>query len=469
VPLTDTSMYRRRDDVVAEMVAQLVAAIPDAYTGEDGTLRIIIEIESGQLENLYLAHQLLLEDIYVTTATSPALQRHGEVYGLAMKQGTKSTGTLQFEGDGGTYVPIGTEVGYDPGSGLDVVYFNSTTDGTVPNPGDPDPPAVALNTAAGNLNGTYEYVITFTTASGETLPSDVSATVNPVSQQANLTAIPVGNVGTLTRRIYRDLDGSGIFRLVHEIADNVTTVWTDNVTDAVMNAGALAPSVDTAHRVAVLGESQQPGLEGNVGIGTITELTNAPAALTGVTNTTAFTGATDPEDTEDFRTRLLNFIRSPGTGSPSDLQAWAENVNGVESATVFPGDPGPGEVTVRISGPGGTVPAAQTVTDVQDALVALDLANLTIHTATFTPVPTNVTVDATPSGSYTLSDITPSVTTAIQDYINSLSVGETLKISGIIDAVFGLPGVDDVVVTTPGANQTTAAGSKRTPGTISVT
>src|SRR4051812_36494758 len=158
MPITDTSMYRRRVDIVAEMVSELVAAIPDAYTGEDGVTRITIEIEAGQLENLYLAHQLLLEDMFVSTASANALQRHGTVYGMDLKLGTKSIGTLQFEGDGGTYIPIGTEVAYDPGSGLDVVYYNTTTDDTIPNPGDPTAPIAAINATAGNLNGIYEYV-----------------------------------------------------------------------------------------------------------------------------------------------------------------------------------------------------------------------------------------------------------------------------------------------------------------------
>ena len=58
---------------------------------------------------------------------------------------------------------------------------------------------------------------------------------------------------------------------------------------------------------------------------------------------------------------------------------------------------------------------------------------------------------------------------AISDYISGLGTGETLYVAGIIDATFGLGGVADVVVTTPSSNQTTAAGSKRTVGTITVT
>jgi uncharacterized phage protein gp47/JayE len=70
--------------------------------------------------------------------------------------------------------------------------------------------------------------------------------------------------------------------------------------------------------------------------------------------------------------------------------------------------------------------------------------------------------------SYTLGDVTAGVQAAIAAYINQLPVGATLYLSGIIDAVFGLPGIVDVVVTSPATNQTTAATHKKTPGTITV-
>lgn len=468
MPITDSSMYRQRADIVAEMLVQLLAAIPDAYTGEDGVTRIIFEIEAGQLENLYLAHQLLLEDMFISTASYQALIQHGDQYGLSFQQGTPSTGTLKFEGDGGTYIPIGTEVGYDPQNGLDVRYFTTITDGTIPNPGVPNAPTVAINAVAGNLNGVYEYVVTFVTATGETLSSAESAAISPVNQQANLTNIPLGGAGTTARRIYRDKNGAGNYRRVTEIANNTATTYTDNITDATVAGGAAVPTDDTAHQVTVNGQAEEPGVEGNVAIGVITELTNAPATLIGVVNPVAFTGASDPEDVEDFRSRLLSFIRNPQTGSPGDLKSWAENVAGVGSATVFPNDPANGSATVRITAPDGSVPSAGVIAAVQAELNSKDIANITIIVASFTPVTTAVTVDVTTLGTYTLADVTPAVQKAISDYIFQLEVGETMYLAGIIDAVYGLPGVADVVVTSPATNQTTAATSKRIPGTITV-
>lgn len=466
-------MFRTREEILAEMLAQLQGAIPDIHVGNDGVLYITFSIEAGQFENAFLGNQLVLNDIFITTASYQALRQHGIEKGLLMKEGTRAQGTLQFEGIGGTYVGVEAEVGYDPGSGLDVIYFQTIADGTIPNPGTPTAPTVAINATAGNLNGTYEYRVTYLTASGETLASADSLAVNPASQQVNLSAIPLGGPGTTGRRIYRDKNGAGTYRLVATIANNTATTYTDNITDAAVAASSLAPTVDTAHRISIAGEAIDPGLTGNVAIGTITSLVNVPAAVVGVTNTTAFAGGSDTEDTEDFRARLLRWVRSPQSGAPDDLQAWAEAVDGVESATVFPNDnmgtPTNGHTTVRISGPGGTIPGAGVIADVLAALQARDVINVTIHVGTFAAVATNVTVDVTTSGTYLLADVTPSVTAAITDYVNGLAVGETLTLSGIVAVVRPLPGISDVVVTTPATNQTTTSTQKRVAGVITVT
>jgi uncharacterized phage protein gp47/JayE len=473
MPITDETFFRTREDVLADMLAAFQAAIPDVYLGEDGILRILTDIEAGQYENVFLANQLLLEDLFIQTASIQALQRYGEMYGLLIDSGTNSSGTVTFTGEGGTYIPFGAEVGYDPGGGLDVIYFSTTIDGTIPNPGLPTAPTAAIIATAGNLNGLYEWVVTFVTAGGETLPSPISNAISPVNQQANLTVIPLGGTGTTARNIYRRKNGTGDFRLVTQIANNTATTYTDNVTDAVVNAAALAPTVNTAQRISLAAAAQEAGAEGNVIAGAIKILTNAPPTLTDVTNAAAFTGGSDPEDSEAYRQRLLQHVQNPQSGAPPDLKMWAEEVTGVETATVFPNDnlgsAQNGHVTVRISGPGGSVPDASVIAATLQALQDQDLATITIHVTTFTPVATNVTVDVTTSGSYTLPDVTINVQQEIAAYINSLQVGETLMLSGIIDAVFGLPGISDVTVTTPATNQTTTSTQKRTPGTITVT
>lgn len=463
-------MYRTRQDILDEMMTQLQGAIPDVYVGDDGILFIMFAIEAGQFENAFMANQFVLQDMFIQTASYTALLQHGEQYAIPLKDGTYSIGTLRFEGAGGTYLGIDTVVGYDSGTGLDMVYFTLLQDGTIPDPGEPDAP-VAAQGAAGGLNGTYEYLMTYLTTEGETLPSPISNAVTPSAQQVNLTNLRVGGSGTTGRRIYRDKGGVGTYRMVAQIS-NVGTTYADNIADATVAANTLAPTVDTAHRVSIPGISVGPGVNGNVAIGVVTSLTDVPSEVSAVINTTAFTGGSDPEDIESYRDRLLKNLRNAQTGSPADMKNWAEGIAGVETATIFANDNfgvvTPGHVTVRVTGENGAVPTQAILDAVYADLYARDLANIVIHVASFNPVVTNVTVDVTVSSGYVLGDITPSVQTAVSNYVNSLQVGETLYLSGIIAAVKPLVGIADVVVTTPAANQTTAATDKRVAGTITV-
>jgi hypothetical protein len=115
------------------------------------------------------------------------------------------------------------------------IYFNTQTPANAP--------TVAVNNTAGNLNGTYRYAVTFVTATGETQVSNVSASVNPVNQQVNLTNIPTGSSNVIARKIYRTTAGGFNLRLVTTINDNTTTTYTDNTPNS--SLGAYAPAYNT--------------------------------------------------------------------------------------------------------------------------------------------------------------------------------------------------------------------------------
>ena len=110
----------------------------------------------------------------------------------------------------------------------------------------PGAPTVAINATAGNLNGTYLYKVTFMGNGGETMGGTTSASVAPVNQQVNLTAIPTGPAGTIARSIYRTpVNGAdGSQALLITLSDNVTTIYTDNITDANL-ANISFPRVNT--------------------------------------------------------------------------------------------------------------------------------------------------------------------------------------------------------------------------------
>jgi uncharacterized phage protein gp47/JayE len=471
MPVEADVIYRTREQIVNDAMQRMQARIPDIWTSDDGMFRLFYEVLGEILEGVYLANQILRDNIFIQSANLVELRRHGEEYGLAIKAGAVATGSLRFSGAGGTVLDMGSEVSAEPVAGQPL-YYVTTAPATIPDPGVPTAPTAADSGSAGNpVAGTYEYVITFVTAGGETAQGASSTPLTiGAAHQINLTAIPLGGPGTTQRKIYRQRDGGG-YRFVAALANNTATTYTDNILEA--SLGAAPPVDSTAESVVVTAEAEEAGAAYNALVGTITGLADITDGVTDVTNTTAFIGGADEEDMEEFRDRLLSFVRSPHTGSKSDLELWAEEITGVEDATTFVNDNlgvvTAGHATTRVSGPNGSIPTAAVLDAVLANQQAKDIANITLHVATFTQLATNVTVDVTEAVGYTLAEITANVQQAIIDYINSVPVGGTVYVAGIVDAVFGLPGVANVAVTTPATDQTATNTQKRVAGTVSVT
>lgn len=471
------TIYKTRDEIVADVLASWEARIPSIITTEDSVVRILTEIFAEVTEQLFLQAQLTHDDIFIQTANSLALQRYGEEYGRSQKLGTLSTGTVRFDGAGGTFIPSGTQIGAPRASLDDMLIFETTEDATIPNPGVPTAP-VASEGGAGDLPaGTYEYVVTFLTDDGETLPSIPSNALaidggGFALTQIDLADIPLGGSGTTGRNLYRRVDG-GEWAFLAVIADNVTTDYVDDID----TSDGTPPSTSTAERITVDAQSTDVGLEYNANIGTITDLVGDPsngiiAGVASVVNLVSFTGASDPEDTETFRAKLLEWVRTPKSGAPDDLVVWATSVDGCESASVTKnvnpdGDPELGSVVVRISGPGGIIPSGDVVAAVLAELESHDLANITIYVATYEEDNIDVNVQITPVDPYTVDDLTSSVQVGVAAYINDLPPGATVYAAGILAAVFRLPFIANV--TTTFSDTTVTTDQKAVAGAIGVT
>jgi uncharacterized phage protein gp47/JayE len=403
--------------------------------------------------------------MFIQTANALALIRKGEEVGRPQKAGTIAAGSVRFSGVGGMFIPTGTIVSVDRPTLGDTLDFVTTEDGTIPDPGIPTAPT-ATDNGAGTLTGTFEYGVTFQTIDGETELGAISVPLVLAAHKTALTASPIGGPGTTERRIYRRVNG-GPWGWLHDLADNVTTVYNDN---GAVGAG-VPPSVSTAERVTVTAQSAQVGAVYNVAVGTITDISDAPANLDDVTNLVTFTGGTDQEDIEAFRQALLKWVRAPQTGSPSDLEVWAETVDGVESATCFnnvnlAGAATPGTAVVRISGPGGSIPDSAVEAAVLAVLEAHDLTNITILVGVNVAHVIDVAITVTLKAGFVLADVSQSVISAISQYILSVPVGGHVYVAGLEAAAFGLPGVATVQVTTPAADVALAATEKATVGTI---
>lgn len=96
-------------------------------------------------------------------------------------------------------------------------------------------PTLAINVAAGNINGTCYYSITYVTAVGETESGPWTSSISPASQKVDLSGIQVSpDPAVIARRIYRTPAGAAdpvLVKLVTTINDNTTTTYTDNLAD----------------------------------------------------------------------------------------------------------------------------------------------------------------------------------------------------------------------------------------------
>lgn len=114
----------------------------------------------------------------------------------------------------------------------------------------PGTPTVAIGSATG-ITGTYNYQVTFVTASGETEGGTVSSNVTVSNQKVDLSAIPTGTTGFVTaRKIYRSTTGPITPRkLVTTISDNTTTTYTDSTADG--SLGANLSNINTTASIRV--------------------------------------------------------------------------------------------------------------------------------------------------------------------------------------------------------------------------
>ena len=107
----------------------------------------------------------------------------------------------------------------------------------------PGPLTAALAGAgAGNVeNGAHRYRVTFVTADGETDGGTISAAVTvadkTVDGKVALTAIPTGGSLVTARKVYRTVAAGSTYLLLTTLADNTTTIYTDNTADGSLGAG----------------------------------------------------------------------------------------------------------------------------------------------------------------------------------------------------------------------------------------
>lgn len=111
--------------------------------------------------------------------------------------------------------------------------------------------------AAGVPNGTYSYYVTFrnSTTGHESNPHTTAAEITVSSSKIELTSIPVSADSQVDeRRVYRTTTGGAIFFLLATIADNTTTVFSDNNADSALLTSEVPLDNDVPNEFLIMEE-----------------------------------------------------------------------------------------------------------------------------------------------------------------------------------------------------------------------
>lgn len=103
--------------------------------------------------------------------------------------------------------------------------------------------AALAGAGAGNVdNGAHRYLAVFVTSTGKTQGGTVSAAVTVADKTVNgkvaLSGIPIGGALVTARELYRTSANGSTYLLLATLADNTTTVYTDNIADSALGVGA---------------------------------------------------------------------------------------------------------------------------------------------------------------------------------------------------------------------------------------
>jgi len=217
------------------------------------------------------------------------------------------------------------------------------------------------------------------------------------------------------------------------IADTTQAYWSVSANAYVLPAGIASGAVTV--------QAQNAGAQGNVNSGTITVLGTAIAGIDTVTNASAFTGGVDAETDDALKARFQLYIQGLREGTKSAVaSAIAGLQQGIqytltENKTLAGADQ-KGFFYVVIS------PFSSALHDaVYLAIDAIRPLSVTFEVYAASNVTANIAVTVTVQPGYTHATVAAAVQSAIQSFIGTIQIGQTLYWSQLYAVVYGVAGV----------------------------
>jgi uncharacterized phage protein gp47/JayE len=253
---------------------------------------------------------------------------------------------------------------------------------------------------------------------------------------------------------------------------SVTIDTTNSAYNATLNGYVIAVNTSS---VNVPVQAQAAGSGGNIQAGSLTVITTPIPGVDTVTNGSAYANGLDAETDADLRARFVLFLASLSKATKTAVGYAITSVQQGLSYTLtenqdYDGTTDYGFFWVAVDD-GTGFPSNTLLTNVS---AAIDFVRaLCIRFQVYAPVveTANVAMTLTTGPSYTHSAVVAAVTTALTNFINNLTLGNTLPYTQLAAIAYDVPGVINVsAVTLNSATADLTATSKQVvkSGTIAV-
>lgn len=183
------------------------------------------------------------------------------------------------------------------------------------------------------------------------------------------------------------------------------------------------------------------GSGGNVAKNTVTIIVTPPAGINRVTNPSSFDGGMDAEDDVTLRWRILEHIRDvPNGTNRAYYQNAAESFEGVHSANVVPKGRGAGTVDIYLAGKASPA-GSGLVARVQEYMDKAREVNVDVKVQAARTASASIYVQIAVMDGYNFDEVSNQCKVAVQGFFDSLRVGQNVRLSGVGEALFHVPGV----------------------------
>lgn len=454
---------RTFDNILSEMLA-LVPATVDKSVGS--FMYDSLAPVAASMADAFTKAEVLRQAAFVDTAGGAYLDGHVEAHGLLRRPAARAVGTIRLTGTQGIVVPAGTKVGTlsDPNTQQSAVVF--VTD------------SFAQVQAYGGT-GTWQETdptIVYTGAWSQDATTKFSSVINDTAKiYFNGTSITIRMItGPSKGKVGWRLDGGGetivdLYAVGVGTQDIVITPAAGNhnvlLRVETKNPSSSGNTINLDYYIVAGGATlitdsidipitaESGGVEGNVGSGTITRLVSAINSVISVINPTATAGGLDEENDDELRGRFREYISNPpASGNAADYVRWALEASVlVGDAGVQPLWAGAGTVKVfvldTLNNPASIpiIAAVQAYIDPAPTGTGAGKAPIgaTVTVVAPTVVPIDVRVTLVLMAGYDLNTVRAEVRQNILNYIQKLTIADTVRFAGLANAIHDTSGVLD--------------------------